>query len=65
MEIGLDKAPLFINANTNTKSRDITGGLWLWDGEINNDRVRVTNYLATVGRANQVTGWINISNIKI
>jgi len=64
LKIGLDNSPLYASSDAKTKTRNITGGFWIWNDKIVNERIRITNSLSNVGKANQITGWINVNSIK-
>ena len=37
-----------------------SGTYYIWDNEIINGRIRITNSKSNVGKAGQVTGWIDV-----
>ena len=61
--IKLEKTPLYISALAKTASLKRTGTFFIWDKEIINGRIRITNKYANVGIEGQVTGWVNASEI--
>ena len=61
--IKLEKTPIFISAIAKTANGKKTGTFYVWDKKIVNGRLRITNKYANVGNAEQVTGWVNVSDI--
>lgn len=63
--INLNATPIYKNATTSAVSASKTGTYYIWSEEIINKRVRITNTANKVGKAGQVTGWVNVSDIAI
>jgi N-acetylmuramoyl-L-alanine amidase CwlA len=61
--VKLEKTPLYISAVAKTASLKRTGTFFIWDKEIINGRIRITNKYSNVGVEKQVTGWVNVSDI--
>lgn len=61
--IALKNVPLYVSSDASQQAAVVTGTYYLWDDEVVHSRVRITNTAANVGRANQVTGWINTSDL--
>ena len=62
--VGLENVPLFSSSTITTKTRNITGGFWLWDSDVRNGRIRITNSRNNVGLASQITGWVRVNDLK-
>lgn len=62
--IQLSKAPLYASSTTTKVASRKTGKYYIWDNYVANGRVRITNSASNVGKSGQVTGWINVSDIK-
>ncbi|MCM1226413.1 MAG: hypothetical protein NC320_03180 [Clostridium sp.] len=45
--------------------RGIKGKFYIWNDEIVNGRIRLTDSPSGVGRADRIIGWVNISDIKV
>jgi len=60
--IELHRVALFASS-TGEQSGTRTGTHWIWSSEVVNNRIRITNQANRVGVANQVTGWVRISDI--
>lgn len=60
----LKNCPLYISSSAKTASSKKTGTYYLWSGEVVNKRIRITNAKTRVGKALQVTGWIDVANAK-
>lgn len=58
-ELLLTRCPLYVASTSTSASGNVTGTYWLWDDERIGGRVRITNAADRVGKAGQVTGWIN------
>ena len=61
--VKLNKTPIFVSAVAKTANGKKTGTFFVWDKEIINGRIRITNKYANVGIEGQVTGWVNASEI--
>lgn len=62
-KVKLSKAPLFASATSKTKCGYKTDTFYIWDSTVKNDRIRITNNKKLIGKANGVTGWINVSDL--
>lgn len=58
--IKLTNEPLYISSEKTTASNKITGTYYYWDDTPINNRRRITNNKDNVGKANQVTGYIDV-----
>lgn len=63
-KIKLNKTKLYASSSTKTAAGAKTGTYYLWSNEVVNNRIRITNSKTNVGKANKVTGWVNIADIK-
>lgn len=63
-KITLKDAPLYTNSTTTKVSSKKTGTFYLWDDELVNGRIRITNKTSNVGKVGQITGWIKTSSIR-
>lgn len=59
----LRSVSLFANATTNTVANTITGSFWIWNNQVSNGRIRITNAANRVGVAGQITGWIRTTDL--
>lgn len=62
--INLKDTALFSTASSETNADTITGTYYLWSDEVVNNRIRITNAANRVGVRGQVTGFINVADIK-
>lgn len=64
-KITLSKANLYVASTSSTPSgTPKTGTYYIWDNEVINGRIRITNTKERVGKTGQVTGWVNITQIS-
>lgn len=63
-ELHLTRCPLYVASTATSAAGTVTGTYWLWDNEQIGGRVRITNAADRVGKAGQVTGWINTSDAR-
>lgn len=61
--VKLTNAPLYVSAKAKTPANYKTGTFYLWNASIVSGRIRITNSAANVGKAGQVTGFIDVSSI--
>ena len=64
LKLSLNKVPLYTSSTDKTKDGTLTGTYYLFDGQKVNNRYRVTNSKANVGKAGQVTGWVDATYVK-
>lgn len=62
--VQLDKDPVYTSASASKPSSYKTGTYYVWDAKQTNGRIKITNTKERVGKAGQVTGWVNISDVK-
>ena len=63
-KLELKNVALYVASSSKTKSNTVTGTYYVWSASQVNSKVRITNKKANVGKAGQVTGWINYSTAK-
>ena len=64
-KITLSKANLYAaSTSANPSGSPKTGTYYIWSNEVINGRIRITNTKERVGKAGQVTGWVNITQIS-
>lgn len=57
-KLTLKNVPLYASSTASTKANTKTGTYYIWSTGVVNNRIRITNKTANVGKAGQVTGWI-------
>ena len=62
--VKLERVKLYGSSTAGTVATTVSGTYYLWDGETINGRTRITNAKNRVGVAGQVTGYINVKDIK-
>lgn len=63
-KLNLKNVPIFTSATTKTLAGYKSGVYYIWSDEVTNNRVRITNKPENVGKANQVTGFIDLNSAK-
>ena len=64
-KITLSKVNLYAaSTSTSPSGSPKTGTYYIWNNEVINGRIRITNAKERVGKAGQVTGWVNIAQIS-
>lgn len=66
-KVKLTSAPLYISSSTTKVSSKKTGTYYIYNGQIVNGRVRITNAYSRVNKtpaASNVTGWVNVSDLQ-
>ena len=58
-------APLYRSSDSSTAVGRINGYCYLWDTSVKNGRIRITNQKNNVGVSGQVTGWVNVDDVRI
>lgn len=64
-KVTLNNTNLYASSTTSSASGTKTGTYYLWDGAVNNNRIRITNTTSNVGKSGQVTGWVNVSDVSL
>lgn len=62
--LNLKNVDLFVSSTAKTAAAEKSGTYYTWDAEVINNRIRITNSAANVGKSGQVTGWISYSAAK-
>lgn len=57
-KLNLKNCALYVSASAKSKSTTVSGTYYVWGTEKINNRVRITNSKANVGKEGKVTGWI-------
>lgn len=64
-ELKLSRVDLYASASAARYASKKTGTFYVYDGEVINNRIRITNSAKNVGKGmSYVTGWVNINDIK-
>jgi N-acetylmuramoyl-L-alanine amidase len=63
-KIVLKSEKLYVNSTAKVASSLKSGTYYIWDNEVIGGRIRITNSKSNVGKAGQVTGWIDVSEKK-
>ncbi len=61
--VKLTQTPLYISATAKTATVKKTGIHYIWNNEIINNRIRVTNNAKYVGVVGKVSGWVDLKDI--
>jgi len=56
----LEKTPLYVSATAAKQSTQVSGTYYRWDDEVVSGRVRITNSRKNIGKAGEVTGWVDL-----
>ena len=63
-KLKLNKVSLYASSDAKTKAATKSGVFYVWNKQVINNRVRITNSKLNVGKAGKVTGWIDYSVAK-
>lgn len=63
-KIVLKSEKLYVNSAAKVASSLKSGTYYIWDNEVIGGRIRITNSKSNVGKAGQVTGWIDVPEKK-
>ncbi len=63
-KLALKSVVLYASAYSSKKSGTRTGDFYVWSKEVVNNKIRITNSKANVGKSNQITGWISYTDAK-
>ncbi len=61
----LKNTPCYENESTAASYGKKSGTYFLWDNEVRNGRVRITNNAVRVGKSGQVTCWVNVTDVVL
>ena len=63
VELRLNDVNLYNSETTSKVTNVVTGTYYIWSDEVINGRIKITNRLDRVGVPNQVTGFVNLTDI--
>lgn len=63
-KLTLKKVALYASSSSATKAATKSGTYYVWNKDVVNNRIRITNSKANVGKSGQVTGWIKYADAK-
>lgn len=63
-KLSLSNVALYVSSTAKMEVSTKSGTYYMWDNEVVNGRVRITNSTSNVGKAGRVTGWISESDAK-
>lgn len=63
-KLTLNNVALYASSATATKAATRSGTYYVWSKDVINNRIRITNSTANVGKSGQVTGWISYTDAK-
>ena len=63
-KLTLKNVALYASSGAATKAATRSGTYYVWSKDIINNRIRITNSTANVGKSGQVTGWISYADAK-
>lgn len=61
----LINTPVYSNATTTKTSSRKTGTYYVWSVDVTNKRIKITNSVKRVGVKGQITGWVNLADVKL
>ena len=63
-KINLNNTNLYASSNTSNVARKLSGDYYVYDGQVVNGRIRITNSADKVGKnMNNVTGWVDVASV--
>lgn len=63
-KLTLKNVALYTSSGAATKAATRSGTYYVWSKDVINNRIRITNSTANVGKSGQVTGWISYADAK-
>lgn len=63
-KLTLKNVALYVSSGAATKAATRSGTYYVWSKDVINNRIRITNNTANVGKSGQVTGWISYTDAK-
>ena len=63
-KLTLKNVALYASSGAATKAATRSGTYYVWSKDVVNNRIRITNSTANVGKSGQVTGWISYADAK-
>lgn len=64
-QVTLNNTPCYTSESTKTSYGKKSGTFYLWDAEVRNGRIRITNSPARVGVSGQVTCWVAVADLNL
>lgn len=64
VKLNLSNVALYASSSAKTKASTKTGTYYVWSATVVNNKIRITNTTANVGKAGQITGWISVDDAK-
>lgn len=64
-KLTLKEVSLYSSSDAKTAKKKISGTYYIYSNEVINNKIRITNSKANIGKSGQVTGWIKVSDAKI
>lgn len=61
--VTLTNVPLYASSAAAKATTKKSGTFYLWDAKVTKGRIRITNSKDRVGKAGQITGWVNVSDL--
>lgn len=63
-KLSLSNVAFYSSSTATTKASTKSGTYYIWSTEVVNNRIRITNSTANVGKSGQVTAWISYNDAK-
>lgn len=63
-KLTLNNVALYASSAAATKAATRSGTYYVWSKDVVNNRIRITNSTANVGKSGQITGWISYADAK-
>jgi surface antigen/LysM repeat protein len=64
-QVVLNNTPCYTSESAKTSYGKKSGTFYLWDAEVRNGRIRITNSSARVGVSGQVTCWVALADLEL
>jgi GH25 family lysozyme M1 (1,4-beta-N-acetylmuramidase) len=64
VQVVLKKTNLYASSTSTSAAVKKTGTYYIWSNVVINGRIRITNSKSNVGKSNQITGWVEVSDIS-
>lgn len=61
-KLNLKDTNLYSSSSSQRRSTTVTGEYFIWSDQVVNGRVRITRPSTNIGKAGQVTGWVNATD---
>lgn len=64
-KINLNNINLYTSSTTSNAAKKLSGDYYVYDGQVVNGRIRITNSANKVGKGmSNVTGWVNVTSVS-